>query len=80
MGGSDGDSTVEDYGGDYQPGCLSDDSIEAIIIGPDGSLHITPHHDDWEDVPWQRAKGTTYRRIIYWDSVVVVPVIESSPS
>ena len=46
-GGADG---TGDEDGALPPGCLPGDYVEAIITGPDGSLRITPHHDDWEDV------------------------------
>jgi len=60
-------------GGDgvLHPGCLPGDSVEAIITGPDGSLRITPHHDDWEDVQWRGADALAHHHIIYRDAVVL---------
>ena len=64
-GGADGGD-----GGVLPPGCLPGDSLEAIITGPDGSLRITPHHDDWEDVQWRGADAMAHHRTIYRDAVV----------
>jgi len=64
-GGDDGGN-----GGVLPPGCLPGDSLEAIITGPDGSLRITPHHDDWEDVQWRGVDAMAHHRTIYRDAVV----------
>ena len=44
--------------------------MEAIIIGPNGSLCIAPHHDDWEDVQWRGDNAVAHHRAVYRDAVV----------
>lgn len=51
VGGGDGHVDGSPVVGDQQgvelpPGCLLGDSVEAIIIGLDGSLCIAPYHPD----------------------------------
>ena len=64
-GGADGGDS-----GVLPPGCLPGDSMEAIITGPDGSLRIMPHHDDWVDVQWRGADAMAHHRTIYRDAVI----------
>ena len=64
-GGADGGD-----GGVLPPGCLPGDFVEAIVTGPNGSLRIMPHHDDWVDVQWRGADASAHHRTIYRDAVV----------
>lgn len=64
IGNDDGHDEGVPSGGSHQgtelpPGCLLEDSLEAIINGADRYLRIAPRHDDWEGVDWRGVNGAT---------------------